>query len=323
MYLLNSKNINVNILNLVKNSIQYLVGTALYFIIFNHLSIAFLVGLAGFLLAYHSVYQFNDLMDYEEDKKNNFKMKIKLLPRGDVKREHVESYAFLFAIAGLTISFLVNTFFGLLVAACLFLNFLHSSSFIRLKKSKLLLPNLFLIEAIKYSLGWFALTGMMTEFPFFLIAMLSLVYMIGYVYWKQNINNFLESNKIKLLLGLTTASYVISFLIYPFKLALLLPIFGGIVFLTFRKYESSIMRLKVGYTLVFVISFCFLVSLIVISTPSVADINSKLSSKVDIIKDNISEILPENVKVEINSINQTIKSYLNKLSDINTIINLK
>jgi 4-hydroxybenzoate polyprenyltransferase len=323
MYLLNSKRININVLNLVKNSIQYLVGTVLYFIIFNKLSLDFILGLAGFLIAYHSVYQFNDLMDYKEDIKNKFKLKIKLLPRGDVKREYVESYTFLFAVVGLVISFLVNNFFGLLVATCLFLNFLHSSSFIRLKNSKLLLPNLFFIEFIKYSLGWFALTGSISEFPFFLITFLSLVYLMGYIFWKQNISNFLTNNKIKILLGISATFYLISFFIYSFKLALILPIACGFVFLLFKKNKSSIIRLKIGYTLVFVISFCFLLSLILITTPSVAEINNKIINNVDNIKKNISEVIPQNVKNEIDSINKTIKDNINKINDFKESISLK
>jgi len=296
MNIFNSKSININSLNVIKNSIQYLITTVLYFIIFGTVSLNFLLGLIGFLIAYQSVYYFNDLMDYREDKKSEFKKKTKLLARGSIRREIVESYSFLFAIIGLTISFMVNNLFGLLVVICLLLNFLHSSSFIRLKKSNLLLPNLFLIESIKYSLGWFALTSSIAQFPFYLIIFLSLIYLIGYIYWKQNITNFFKSTKTKVLFGLCFVFYLISFFSYPFKLALLFPMFFGGVFYIFKRFKSSLIRLKIGYTLVFVISFCFLLSIILLTTPTFAEINNEIAKNVDIIKENVTNIVPQDIK---------------------------
>ena len=324
MSLLNSKNVNINTLNLVKNSIQYLLGTILYFMTFGKLSLNFVLGLIGFLTAYHSVYQFNDLMDYEEDKKNDFKLKIKLLPRGDIKREKVESYSFLFSLVGLAISFLVNNFFGILVALSLFLNFLHSSSFIRLKKSKyFLLPNIFIIEFIKSSLGWFALTSSISEFPFILISLFSLVYLTGYVYWKQDINNFWKNTKIKFLIGLSTLFYIVSFLIYPFRLALLIPIFLGSMLSIIRKYRSTLLiKLKVSYTIIFAISFCFLLSLVLLTTPSIAELNNSLNTKVELIKENVTKFLPEELRYELYSLNETISKNIEKIDKIR-IDNLK
>ena len=321
MMVFNYKNINIDKVNLVKNSIQYLIGVMLYFMVFNKLSFSFILGLLGFLIAYHSVYQFNDLMDYEEDKNNKFKLKTKLLPRGEIKRSTVESYSFMLAVIGLTLSFLVNTFFGLLVSTCLLLNFLYSSSLTRLKKSKFLLPNIFIIEFIKYSLGWFALTNSILEYPFVFIATLSMAYLIGFTYWKQDISNFWHTRKIKFLIGICFFMYVASFLLYPFKIALLSPILVGIAFAAFRRFKNSFIKLKVGYTLTFAVSFCFLISLVLLSNPSVAEINEKINNRVDAITENVTALLPEGIKDGLSSINETIRNNIKKIDKIE--INLK
>ncbi len=315
MRLFNSKSININSLNVIKNSIQYLTTTVLYFIIVGGISLNFLIGLIGFLIAYQAVYYFNDLMDYKEDKKSRFKIKTKLLARGSIKREVVESYSFLFAIVGIAISFLVNNLFGLLVVICLLLNFLHSSSFIRLKRSKLLLPNLFIIEFIKYSLGWFALTSSISQFPFYLITFLSLIYLVGYVYWKQNIIHFFKTTKTKVLMGLCVIFYLISFFSYPFKLALMLPMLFGGAFYIFKRFRSSLIRLKIGYTLVFIIGFCFLLSVILITTPTVAEINNEIEKNVDMVKDNMTNIVPQDIREQWITIEDSIICNVNNLTN--------
>lgn len=302
MAIFKSRSVNINKFNLTKNLLQYLVGGILYFVLFNNFSWGFILGLVGFLIAYHSVYQFNDLMDYKEDKKNKFKLKTKSLVRGEISREDVESYSFLFVVIGLCICFFVNRLFGLLVTIILFLNFLHSSSFIKLKKSKLLIPNLFVIEFIKYSLGWFALTSSLLDFPFFLILSFSLVYVIGYIYWKQNIRHFFRSKKTLWLASLASVFYIISLLIYPFKLALLIPLPIATAFIIFKRFGSSFIRLKIGYLILFSVGICFILSMLLLITPSIAELNNKIRNKFDVIKENITNVIPKDVRYQINKV---------------------
>ncbi|MEM5778767.1 MAG: UbiA family prenyltransferase, partial [Candidatus Aenigmatarchaeota archaeon] len=185
--------------NPIKNSFQYTIGAILYFLTFNNFYLTkFILGLIGFVIAYQAVYQYNDLMDYEEDLKDEIR-KNKPLPRGEFSRKEVETFVYLFLIIGLSICFVVSPYFGLLVFITLFLNFLHSSPFIKLKKTKLVLPNLFFLEFLKFSLGWFIFSFSLSEFPYILIAFLSLIYLTGYIYWKQNVNCFFNKKIISII----------------------------------------------------------------------------------------------------------------------------
>ncbi len=73
-------NLICRLFNPIKNSLQYSIGSILYFLTFNTFHITkFLLGLIGFVIAYQSVYQYNDLMDYKEDKKDRFRKMFKPL----------------------------------------------------------------------------------------------------------------------------------------------------------------------------------------------------------------------------------------------------
>ena len=288
--------------NPIKNGFQYLIGSVLYFLTFNSFYIPkFFLGLIGFVIAYHSVYQFNDLMDYEEDRKDILRKHYKPLVTGKTKRISLEAYTFLFLIIGLPLCFFVSTLFGALVVIILFLNFLHSSPFIRLKKSKFLIPNLFFIEFIKYSLGWFALTSSIINFPFFLITSLSFVYAIGYLYCKQNITNFLKNKKIKIMLILAFASYVISIFFYSFKLVMLLPVPITLFYLALRRF-SKLEKIKIGINITLMLGVFFLISVLILFIPSVAELNNKICSEIDIVKENITEMIPEGIRCNLENI---------------------
>jgi hypothetical protein len=322
MYALSSKNIKNDVFNIARNSVQYLVGAFLYLLTFGTFSLLKVsAGLVGFLIAYNSVYQYNDLMDYEQDRRSRVKKYLKPLASGKTKREYVESYSFLLALLGLTISFYVDFYFGLLVSLVLFLNFLHSSPFTRLKETKFLLPNLFIIEFVKYSLGWFVISFSFDRFPFLLMMLLSSVYLIGYLYHKQNFKNFFDF-KIKSLCVISFVLYLLCLFFYQFRLALLVPIPLSFVFVIFRRFKDNIVKYKMGLTLTQIISVCFVLSIFLLTVPAVAEVNKNINSNLDSLKDNVTKIIPEDIKSELHSINQTISEGIDKISKAEEIFKL-
>ncbi|NIO44513.1 MAG: hypothetical protein GTN36_03090 [Candidatus Aenigmarchaeota archaeon] len=300
-------NLICRLFNPIKNSLQYSIGSILYFLTFNTFHITkFLLGLIGFVIAYQSVYQYNDLMDYKEDKKDRFRKMFKPLVKGKFRREQVETFVYIYSIIGLSICFFVNVYFGLLVFLTLFLNFLHSSPFIRLKKTKFLLPNIFLLEFLKFSLGWFIFSISLSSFPYVFIAFLSLVYLAGYIYWKQNINNFFKSRKIITLTIISTILYVTSIFVYPFKLVLIIPLPMVLSYVFFRKVMNPLKKYKIGISLIYFMTICFVISILLLSVPSVAEINNDISSRIDVIKENITEIIPKDIKTDLENIQEKI-----------------
>lgn len=308
-------------MNIIKNAIQYSLGAVFYFILNSSFSVfTFIVGLVGFLVAYQSVYFFNDLMDYESDRKDRLRSKIKLLTKGRISVNTAISLAFFFAIAGLFISFSVGQFFGVMVFLCLFLNFLHSSNMLRLKTTKLLLPNLFVIEFIKYSLGWFVFSSDISNFPFFIIAFASAAYITSYVYYKNNVRDLFKDRKIKILSAISLSLYVISIFVYTFRLPLILLSLLSFALLSVRKINNSFIKIKVGNIVLFLITIGFILSIVFLTVPSVAQINKNISARIDSIKNNISSSMPENLKTDIESINRTITNDINKNQNLSNLL---
>ena len=307
-------------LNFIKNSFQFVIGSALFFALMKGFSLFnFLIGLAGFLIAYNAVYQFNDLVDYEEDKKDEMRKYCKPLVTGELKKGQIKAYGILCLLIGLPICFFVSVLFGFLVVIALFLNFLHSSPFIRLKKSKLVLLNLFFVEFIKFSLGWFAISPIIDNFPYIFIALSSTLYLITYIYYKQNVVDFFKNKKI-IALGITSfILYIASIFVYPFKLALIVvfPLF--LTFSIFRKYKYNLLRVKIGTNILGFIIIFFVASLLLLSIPSVAKLNNEISNKIDVIKNNISENVPADIKYGMTSLEKTLKENINGIELITDI----
>ena len=307
MDIFNTRKINIDKINLIKNALQYIGGSALYFFIFNEFSVLkFFLGLIGFLIAYHSVYRFNDIMDYKEDRKDNMRKQYKPLVTGKIKINNVVSQMFLFLIIGLPLCFFVSNLFGFLVLVTLFLNFLHSSNLIRLKKSRyLLIPNLFFIESIKYSLGWFSLTFSLERFPYFFMFFLSSSYVVAYFYYKQNVSNFFGNLKIKILSIISIVFYIVSLFIYPFKIAIILPFPLLFIYLIFKN-RSSLEKFKMYVNIAFVGGTIFIILMLILPFPSIAELNNEISTKIDFVKDNITEMMPDYLKTNIEEIQEKI-----------------
>ena len=226
--------------SLPKNMIQFLLGIVLYWIIvgtpeFRVAAFAF----AAFAVAYSSVYLFNDAVDADEDKKDSDKSRWKPVASGAISKRAAMYSAILLCITGLSLSLFVNRWFFALNLVLIFLNFLHSSPQTRFKKSmKKSAVNMTLIESIKFSLGWFALTSNISLFPFWIILGLALAYTISYIFYKFKLDKS-EIKKHKMLfasMGMTLfASYTLSLFFYEFPLSLMMLIFLPAALLLFIK----------------------------------------------------------------------------------------
>ncbi|MBU5575185.1 MAG: UbiA family prenyltransferase [Candidatus Aenigmarchaeota archaeon] len=297
------------LINLFKNIITFFILPAHYFLIYGNISNLFslFLGLFGFLLAYHSIYYLNDLMDYEEDKNDEIKNKIKPLINKRITKETAISLMFIYSIIGLSISFYVNTLFGFAVFLSLFFNFLHSSNFTRLKKTKLCKLNFFFLQSSKVSASWFILSNSLLNFPFFLVFLYSSVYLFFYIFYKniKNLDNYKIYYKIKLLGIPVILFFILSLFVYPYKLLLISIGCFSITIITFYIYKSKkfseLLTIKIGNYLFFISAFIiFLFSVLLCSSQSVALIDNELNKTFEPISKNIT-ILQEKIIIDFES----------------------
>ena len=159
-------------MNLPKNVVQYLLGFGLYLLVYCSFDpIKFVLGLAAFIISYSAIYPYNDLMDYKEDRKNVFKKHYKAIARGDMTQEKAITLAYGLPIIGLLIASFVSRWYMILLIFLLFQNFLHSSPQTTKtfkKKNRYMFINMYLMQAIKFSLGWFTFTTDLTRLPIWL-----------------------------------------------------------------------------------------------------------------------------------------------------------
>ncbi|HLE07773.1 MAG TPA: UbiA family prenyltransferase [archaeon] len=200
----------------LKNTLQFLVGATFFISMSNSADILkILISLIGAVMAYHSVYGLNDIIDLKEDSKNPLKRSVKKVARGEITIEEQASRIFLHEVIGLSICFYVSMVFGLLIAAALVLNFFHSYKPFGIKNTPFGMINLFLIESIKFSSLWFALGGGFGNFPYFLVICISAIYSVSYfIYKKEGDLSFIRSRRSMIFFAVIILSYFSSFYYY-------------------------------------------------------------------------------------------------------------
>lgn len=314
----------------VKNSVQYLFGAVLYFTFFGSFDAGILLlGLAGFVISYNSVYYLNDIIDYESDKKDVLKRKLKPLVTGKFTGREALAYCFASILIGLPLSFSVSRLFGLFVASLLLLNVLHSTI---MKKfgTKMVACNLFAVQFLKYSLGWFALTVSLDKFPFFVFASFSAAYVTFYLIYKKRllfygkykkkslkstISSTLEEvfqNRLFLVpVSLTLLFYALSILLYPFKMQLLLliPILISVSLASGKiNFIDNVTLLKSSWYAGSLSILLFILVFFMAQNPVGAEINENMNASFGAVQQNIAESMPENVKDGISRVNQMVDS---------------
>jgi hypothetical protein len=302
-------------ISLPKNIVQFSLGILLYwFMIGVPDAYTTLLALLGFVVAYASVYLYNDAIDYREDKKDREKLKWKLVASGHMNVRSAKIIALVFAVSGLSISLFVSKWFFLVNLGMLFFNFLHTHPSIRLKENlQKTAVNMTIIEFLKFSCGWFALTSDLTKFPFWLIFAFSIVYTTSYLIYKFKFRGkIIKSNK-RLFTGLAAAgvfSYVFSFVQYGFPLSMILliaiPLF---IIVLFKWMDIEFHRINNMIIIEYLLLPIVIISFIVLSVPVVGKANESIADMIDKYKEKIADEVPESITEPIDNITNELKKY--------------
>ncbi|UCD03007.1 MAG: UbiA prenyltransferase family protein [Candidatus Aenigmatarchaeota archaeon] len=315
--------------SLPKNIIQFFLGFVLYWLVFGSFDVFTLgIALAGFLLAYSAVYFFNDVIDYEEDKRDEDKRGWKLVACGILTKRGACILGCSFALAGLILSSLVNGWFLGIMLTLLFLNFLHSSPYTKLKRR--VIPttiNMTAIEFLKYSIGWFAFTGDLLRFPFWIIMTFSLVYTGIYLIYKFRFRgNMIRDNK--LLLGsiafLTALSYALSVTLYPFALPLIILLAASVVLIMLSMGVGRKFRFMNWLWIEFVILPLVIIAFLLLSVPFVDQANAELTETIGEYKETVYKKLPDDVVTGLENLSKPAYESLDDVQEdvINITVNL-
>lgn len=315
-----------------KNAIQYLIGFSLYLLVYGSFDpVKLALGLVSFLITYSAIYPYNDLMDYESDKKDKFKRTYKKLITGELSFNKAITLVFGLPLIGLMIASMVSGWYMLLLVILLFQNFLHSSPYTRdtfKKKKRYLIPNMFIMQLIKFSLGWFTFTTDITLLPVWVLNTFSLSYVFGYLLYKFGLLDMEKAIKNKLttmvpLAILITVSYAISFLIYPFKIPLLLVIPVMFLVFTMSRQKNLVRKALVLSNISIIIIASLVVMFLLLNIPAVAQLNDNAT----VFFNNINEITLQKMDNStyqiICKINETLYSYpIHDLKELNNILNI-
>lgn len=320
------------LINLPKNMVQYFIGFALYLLVYGSFDpLKLILGLASFLIAYSAIYPYNDLMDYEQDKKDEFKKVYKALVRGDLKQKDAISLVFGLSIIGLMLASLVSQWYMFLISITLFQNFLHSNPHTKntfKKKKRYMVPNIFIMQFIKYSLGWFTFTTDLTKLPTWVITTFSLGYVYAYILYKSNIKDMLSvlKKKIKIMLPLTIIiifTYSVSFWVYPFKIPLLLVIPLLLLIFTMSKQKNVVTKTFKLSNITLIILGGTTIMLLLLNIPVISEINDNVTEIYNKIGNLTLETMGNNTYELIYTINETVYTYpIRDLKELNKLFNL-
>jgi len=114
-----------------------------------------IIGVAIFLVAYSSIYYYNDLLDYETDKKRAFMPPEKLLYHGKAsQRDYIHLLAWV-SVAGVAAAFMYSPLLGIVTALAILTN--HARTVIRnLALREFLLA---VVELLNFEAFWIAMYG--------------------------------------------------------------------------------------------------------------------------------------------------------------------
>jgi hypothetical protein len=330
MQMISAKNVLYNsvTVSLPKNIIQFFVGFTLFFLsggLFEPATLA--LALFGFIASYSAVYFYNDVIDCEDDRKDKDKRDWKLVASGVVSAGQAKVLGVILLIVGLSASLYVNMWFFLIVVMLLFLNLLHSAPGMRLKK---IMPaatvNMTTIEGLKFSTGWFAFTGDLSLFPFWIILTFSLAYSGIYVIYKFKFKGSMIKEKKWFLVPLAAfvlISYTFSIAFYRFALPLVLLFFLSAGILVFSLSAGKRFKLMNWFYLEFVIFPMVIAVFLVLSIPAVANANSQLTDKIGDYRETVYKELPEDVAQTIRNLSEPAYDSLDDVGEaINISINI-
>lgn len=302
-------------ISLPKNIVQFSLGVILFWFLVGLPDVFIvLLSLAGFLVAYSSVYLYNDMIDYEEDRKDSEKIKWKIVAGGMLNPRQAKILTLISAFTGILLSLMVNRWFFLIILAMLLLNYLHSSPHIKFKKGmRKTAVNMTAIEFLKYSCGWFALTADISKFPFWLIMTFAVVYMASYLIYKFRFKgSIIKSNK-KMFLAIGAfgaLSYAVSFILYGFPLSMTILVLIPLSILLFLK-QIDIEFHKINNMIVieYLLLPLVIISFAILVVPVVGQANEKMINTIGTYKDTVINEMPQEIKNSIDNISDELKKY--------------
>ncbi len=312
--------------SLPKNIVQFLLGIVIFWLVYGSLDfLAASVALASFVLAYSSVYFFNDITDREEDRDDADKKGWKLVANGRLGKRAAGILGAAFLASGFALSAFTNGWFILLLGILIFLNILHSSPYIRLKKSMpATAANITAIEFLKYSSGWFALTSNLTAFPFWLILTFSLIYSAIYLIYKFRFRGkaIISNKSVIIPLGMAAAfSYLASIFLYGFALPMILLLAMSLALAKFSIGKR--LRFMNWLWVEFAILPMIVIAFLMLSIPAVAQVNNNITVRIDEYKENIYEELPSGVADSLKNLSASRYEDLEEFQDaVNQSLNI-
>ncbi len=284
-------------LNAPKNVLLFLFGVVLYFNVFGDYDLLKVIfGTLGLSLGLGPIYLFNDLTDYEEDKKNETKISWKAIANGSISIPTVKILIFVLSILGTLLSFLAGINFFIIFILLITLNLLYSYPSIRLKNHKNISSIIItLIQISKISSGWFLLTNSLKEFPFFIVFALSVGYSLLFIYYKHDttdIKKITKENKLRVYsLSLMLSSFLlISYFIYSFPVVLI--IFLGMAIPTILLYilSKEYLGTKVNFAFMYSGFIIIIVSFLLLSVPIVTATNHTLLEYSEQLKEVLTKV---------------------------------
>ena len=315
-------------ISLPKNIVQFLLGFVLFWLTFGSFDVFVLgVALSGFLLTYSAVYFFNDIVDYREDSLDAEKKEWKLVASGVLSKKAAMVTGIAFMVSGLLISAFVSGWFLNIMVVLLFLNLLHSSPYTKLKKR--IIPttiNMTLIEFLKYSSGWFAFTGDLSRFPFWIMMTFSIVYMSIYLVYKFKFKGRVIKNNKWLLASValfSAFSYILSIVLYNFALPLIILLAVSVILIVASLGAGKKFKFMNWLWIEFVILPIIIIAFLLLSFPLIAQANSNITATIDKYKESVYRELPGDVAEGLKNLTESPYESLGDVQDaINMTINL-
>lgn len=260
--------------NLVKNLGLYSVGVLLLVLYRQPFDAALmLLGLFTFIIAYSSVYVFNDIFDAAEDATDGEKIKRKPLARGSVERSEAVVICLIFLVMGLVVSTLLGLLFFGTVSSLVIVNLLYSAPLssrengghLRLKHTAFGLPLVLVMQFLKIFLPW-TITIELFSFPYLFALGFSCLYLVLFKGYKRNLTVG-ESFKHETILTIATfVILVLSMLVHqgPIVQAMILGylLAGVAIFWKSRLIDRRVILVSPFYILLGVIALLYLMTYI-------------------------------------------------------------
>lgn len=274
---------NTAMLNLPKNTLQFLFGVILFAMAGGQYNIlTCIIAASGLSIGLGAIYLFNDLTDLKEDKQNDMKIRWKAVANGSMPRKESITLIKLFSITGTVLALLSGLNFFLIYLSVIALNLCYSHPSIRWKANNTLsVVAIASLQVLKFSSGWFLFTNTIEGFPILFVMALAIGYTLLFIYYKNDTENLkklvVQDKKRVLPLSLTCIIMLLtSFFIYTFPAIGLSAIMLGIPTIGLYFLTKNHIGKSVNVVFMYVGLIVLLLSFLLLSTPTVTAINQNM-----------------------------------------------